>query len=200
MYQIIQGAQIPGSENLREGYRRDGSWLYANVSAERLDSLFRTFLRREGSELFSLFLEQPSNLQDESPLPEGTIETFHVDVYYLDGISENDAIHLLDLFGPLLIHDGMVRFGFASERGNELGKYKFGEIYAFSHSGDLRTLRKVFETAELKEIPDLKGPWDLISRETPGRSWAITLEDRKVSDVIEALKQVGLYFAERRED
>ena len=73
MYQIIQGAQIPGSENLREGYRRDGSWLYANVSAERLDSLFRTFLRREGSELFSLFLEQPSNLQDESPLPEGTV-------------------------------------------------------------------------------------------------------------------------------
>ena len=200
MYQLIQGAQLPGAETLQEGYRRDGDWLFANVSAERLDSLFRTFLRREGSELFSLFIEQPSSLQDETPGPDGVIEKFHKDVYYLDAISENDAVHLLDLFGPLLIHDGMVRFGFASQRGNELGKYKYGEVYAYSHSGDLRALKKVFESMALPETPDLKGPWDLISRENPGTSKAIVMEDRKVSDVIEALKQLGLYFAERREE
>lgn len=200
MFQLIEGARIPGSEKLQEGYVEQDGWLRANVSAERIQALFSRFLDLDESELYSLWLEEPCREDEERHEPDGSIDRFHVKVYYLDGLFADDARHMLHLFAPLLIQDGLVRFGLVSQNGNELGKHKYGEIYAYSHLGDLRTMKKLFSRMDIPPLQQLQSPWDLICPENPGESRRITLEDKRVEDAIQALEQLGLYQAEIRED
>lgn len=206
MLEMIRGAKIPFAEKLHEGYVIQGAWLWANVNASNMINVFKGFLELEQSQSFSMFLEVPVTRQREAELnrlenlSSNAIETFHKDVYYLDNISGEMFLRLMDIIGSILIHDGMSAFGIISQSGNEVGKYKYNIMKAYSSSTDLMPLKEIFENNAIYADTTLINAWDLFSPETPGESNRYTEDGRDIYTVLETLTETGMYKAETQEE
>ena len=102
-------------------------------------------------------------------------------------------------YKELLVHDGMINFGFGSHHGMDeiyVGKYKIFTIYTDE-------VQKYYDTLSLLGIPrveELKTVWNNISEITPGRRSRIIHNGMDIYQMVELLTEKGLYFAERRED
>ena len=204
MFNLIKGAKFAKTELLKEGYSIDGDWLTANVSAENIRPAFDRFLQEEGDQLYSFWIEEPSSLKDENIVKEAMedaasmVESLHMDVYYLDGITADVIRQLLDAFGNILIHDGLAYFGVLSENGDELGKYKCNVLRGYSSGGALERIANVFEGIGIHKNDGLITIWDLTGPELPAVSSRYTEEGKDMPGIIATLEGIGLYKAEIR--
>ena len=210
MFQMIKGASIPDASKLREEYQVDEDTLSANVSAENIPRVFETFLNRmrEDEPLF-MFIEVPLkrdeelelNPQAEKEIREGKIEYLHKAVYYLDGFDRETMLGFLDSgIGELLINDGLVCFGFGSLDSNiELGKYKYNVLKGYFNGQDAICLTEIFDEFNIPCVPEIVTAWQLFTDERPGVCRKIEFDGRTVYDLIDQLKELGLYKAETRE-
>lgn len=57
-----------------------------------------------------------------------------------------------------------------------------------------------FEAFEIPEVIDLKTAWDYFTADTPGDSFAYSHNGKNIYDLVNHLKQYGLYFYKRCED
>ena len=94
MFNLIKGAKINSNIQLKEEYEVKGSWVSANVSAEKIRNLIDEFINNESTELYCLFIEVPANADDENVIgitEDGIyqIDKSHKDIYYLDDISKH---------------------------------------------------------------------------------------------------------------
>lgn len=198
MLNMIKGCRVHDPAILYEGYEQIDSGFVANVDADKIQGLFENFVKLH-DELCFVILEVPTRANEETAfLSDGTSPT-HKDVYYIDGLTPANAADFLNVFGQWLIHDGMSSFGFGLHSGgNEiiLGKYNVVTVY----TQDKRKYDGFFETLGIRQVSDLKTAWDYFNSDTPGESFLYTYNGTDVYDLIEHLKQYGLYFAERRED
>jgi len=141
----------------------------------------------------------PTNRKDEVTLASGGTQSVHKDVYYLDGLTPEQAIEFLRVFGQWFIHDGLSSFGIGIHSGgNEIvfGKYNVVTVYTTTHG----MYDDFFEAQGIGEVSNLKTAWDYFTFDTPGDSFIYKYRGKNVYDIVEHLKQYGLYFAERRED
>ncbi len=207
MFHWIDGVRPPAGAEVQEGYWVDGGWLRANVSAEHILPLMRRFVAREAEEAdgFCLFLETPSNINDEPPavgLTEDGCEIreapCHVDVYYLDAVPRRYLESIFDKFGDYLVHDGLSHFGVLARSGREVGKYKYNVVEAYARDGTA-PLCALFDEAGIPETAQHVCAWDFITQDTPGECEKFVKDGHDIYDVVEALKTVGLYRAEQRE-
>lgn len=197
MLNMVKGCAVCDPSLLNEGYQRTETGFMANVNAENIQPLFEEFLMRQNDRVF-LILEIPTNAKDEQEIEPGVVEALHVDVHYLDGMPKEYAVEFLREFGELLIHDGMSRFGFGVHSGNNeimLDYYNVVTIYTKKPE----IYNDLFETVGIFEQKDLKTAWQYFTSETPGECRKITCKGKDIYDIVEYLKQYGLYFAERRE-
>ncbi len=204
MFELIKGAKINNDIQLKEEYEIDGSWVSANVSAEKIRDLIDEFIKNESTELYCLFIEVPANADDENVTgitEDGIyqINKAHKDVYYLDDISATNLKELLDIFDDILINDGLSSFGVLSQSGREIGKYKYNVIKAYTRD-DLLPLIKVFDLFDIPETDNLITAWDYFSQENPGESELYKKDGKTIYDVVETLEQVGMYKYEQREE
>ena len=123
----------------------------------------------------------------------------HMDVYYLDNITDEYVIYLLDKFGDILINDGLSHFGILSQSGREIGKYKYNVIKAYTRD-DLMPLIKVFNSFDVPETDNLVTVWDYFSQDSPGESELYKKDGKTIYDIVETLKEIGLYKHEQREE
>ena len=194
---MVKGCKISDPSVLNEGYKRTDTGFFANVSAEKIQPLLESFVKLH-NELCFVFLEVPTNAKEETVLKSDGTQSLHKDVYYLDGLTPESAVRFLHTFGEWLIHDGMSSFGIGVHSGaNEIivGKYNVVTIYT-------RTTQKYngyFELQNIWETADLKTAWDYFTYDTPGESFLYEYQGKTIYDLVEQLKQYGLYFAERRE-
>ncbi len=145
------------------------------------------------------FLEIPTNKNEENLVAPKKVETYHKDVYYLDGCSLLKAVSILDRFGNILFNDGFSSFGFGGHlSGDEImfGKYNFLDL----SSENIDKFSGFFEAHGIKETESLKTAWSFFSETSPGISNSYEEDRKTVYDLPELLKEEGLYFAERRED
>ena len=197
MLDMIKGCRINDPSILFEGYEQIDTGYVANVDADNIRSIFESFIKLH-NELCFVILEVPTNAKEESALKSDGTQSLHKDVYYLDGLTPERAVEFLNVFGEWLIHDGLSSFGIGMHSGaNEimLGKYNIITIYT-------RTPHKYcnfFEAQGIQESPELKTAWDYFAADTPGDSFLYTHKGKNIYDIVEHLKQYGLYFAERRE-
>ena len=110
-FRFVKGCRASCEKKLREGFEETERGFVANVSAENIDRLMRDYVAAQTEELF-LFIEKPCNLAEEEPDERGVVTQPHVNVYYWDGITKEQANVVLDKYGDWLINDGFVCFGF----------------------------------------------------------------------------------------
>lgn len=198
MLDMIKGCSIHDPSALHEGYQQTDFGFVANVDAEKIRPLFKRFIELHDGYCF-VILEVPTKADEETASGPDGASSFHKDVYYLDGLTPEGAIGFLDAFGELLINDGMSSFGIGIHSGaNEIvaGKYNVITVY----TRDKQKYDGFFEGSGIERVSELKTAYDLFSPETPGESFLYTYKDQNIYDLVEHLKQYGLYFAERRED
>lgn len=204
MFELIKGAKINDDIQLKEEYEIDGNWVYANISVEKIRNVIEKFTEIEDGNRFCLFIEIPSNIADENVIGVNEqgfykLDGRHMDVYYLDNITDEYVIYLLDKFGDILIHDGLSYFGVLSQSGREIGKYKYNVIKAYTRD-DLLPLIKVFNSFDIPETDNLVTAWDYFSQDNPGESELYEKDGKTIYDVVETLKEIGLYKYEQREE
>lgn len=198
MLDMIKGCWVSDPSVLSEGYERTASGFTANVNAGKIRPLMERFVKLHNEWCF-IILEVPTNAKEETALRSGGTGPLHKDVYYLDGLTPEKAVEFLDAFGERLIHDGMSSFGIGIHSGaNEIvvGKYNVVTIYTKTP----QNYNGFFESLDIQETADLKTAWDYFTSDTPGESFLYECQGKTVYDLVEHLKQYGLYFAERRED
>lgn len=204
MFNFIKGAKIRESIVLKEEYEIDENWIYANISAENIRQVIEKFVEIEKGNRFCLFIEKPANITDENVIgmdDEGFYQlgSKHMDVYYLDNITDEYVIYLLDKFGDIFINDRLSHFGILSQSGREIGKYKYNVIKAYTRD-DLLPLIKVFNSFEIPETDNLVTAWDYFSQDNPGESELYKKDGKTIYDVVDELKEIGLYKYEQREE
>lgn len=204
MFNLIKGAKISNNIPLKEEYEINDNWIYANISAENIRKVIEKFVEIEKGNRFCLFIEIPANIADENVIgmnEEGfyQLDGRHMDVYYLDNITDEYVIYLLDKFGDIFINDGLSHFGVLSQSGREIGKYKYNIIKAYTRD-DLLPLIKVFNSFDVPETDNLVTAWDYFSQDSPGESELYKKNGKTIHDVVETLKEVGMYKYEQREE
>lgn len=204
MFNLIKGAKINENIALKEEYEINGNWIYANISAENIRKVMEKFVEIEKGNRFCLFIETSANIADENVIgmnDEGfyQLESKHMDVYYLDNITDEYVIYLLDEFGDILINDGLSYFGILSQSGREIGKYKYNVIKAYTRD-DLLPLIKVFNSFDVPETDNLVTAWDYFSQDNLGESELYKKDGKTIYDVVETLKEVGMYKYEQCEE
>ncbi len=204
MFNLIKGAKINGTIALKEEYEINGNRIYANISVENIRKVMEQFVKIEKGNKFCLFIEIPANIADENIIgmnEEGfyQLESKHMDVYYLDNITDEYIIYLLDKFGDILINDGLSHFGVLSQSGREIGKYKYNVIKAYTRD-DLLPLINVFNSLDIPETDNLITAWDYFSQDNPGESERYENDGKSIYDVVEILKEVGMYKYEQYEE
>ena len=198
MLKMIKGCRVHNPTILYEGYEQIDSGFVANVDADKIQSLFENFVKLHNEPCF-VILEVPTNAKEETTFLFNGTSTLHKDVYYIDGLTPARAVEFLNVFGEWLIHDGLSSFGIGIHSGaNEIvtGKYNVVTVY----TRDKQKYDGFFETIGIRQVYDLKTAWDYFNSDAPGDSFLYTYKGKNIYDLIEHLKQYGLYFAERRED
>ena len=205
MFKLIKGAKISDRIKLKEEYQIYDKWVSANISAENIRKVIDKFIEIENTNRFCLFIELPAKMEDETVIGKTEericlTESMHIDVYYLDDISSAYLNELLNMFEDILVNDGLSRFGVLSQRGNEIGKYKYNVMKAYSNGNDFSPFIKVFNEIGIPETKNLVTAWDYFSQDNPGESEIYEKDGRTIYDVVDTLKEVGMYKAEQREE
>ena len=134
MLHMIQGCRVPFPEKLSAEYVSEGNLITANVNAEDIEEIVKQFILMHKEPLFFI-LELPARLYDEVESRPGEIDTFHKDVYYIDGCTQEEALTILLRVGNLLIHDGLSSFGYGChESGDEIMLEKYNVLTIFSRN------------------------------------------------------------------
>ena len=119
------GSKINASTVLYEGYEVTDGRITANVGVDKIEEIMQHFIVMHDEHSFFV-LELPSLLDDENVIAPGIIKSSHMDVYYMDDCSHEEALTVLIRVGDLLYNDGLSSFGFGFPKNGEeilFGKY-----------------------------------------------------------------------------
>lgn len=197
MFQTASGVTIPFPEKIREQFQVfEGRAIRANISFGKLKFLLTEFYHSLPEPLFFV-LQLPLSIQEERQL--GHDKILHQEVCYLDGQTQNQIDSILNLYGQILLEDGISQFAVASHTSREelfIKKYKLIELYSPSPRRFVPLLQRngLTETARLFTV------WDTFSQETPGECRRISIEGFDAYGISECLKKKGMYRAKIIED
>lgn len=198
MLKMIKGCKIYSADMLNEEYKADEFALIANVNADKILDVFIDFIERQSSLLFFI-LELPTNENDEKRLRADDSSPIHKDIYYIDGLSTEQALKLLDNYADLLINDGLSSFGFGAQDNNaEIMSDKYNIVTLWSKS--IGKYNDFFENYNIHKTDNLVTAWDTFSAEKPGEIFLYRIGDKSVYSLAEDLKAWGIYLAEQREE
>lgn len=198
MLNMIRGCKVPNAARLSEQYQQTENRFTANVSAEKIADVFAHFISVQSERLFFI-LELPANYDDEVRLRKYDSSPTHKDIYYIDGLTREQALTLLIRYGELLINDGISQFGFGvHDDSAELMKEKYNVLTLWTNgSGEYQDF---FEPHDIPRTDDLITAWDTFSPETPGECERISVDGKDVFSLPDELSDWGIYLAEQREE
>lgn len=190
------GCHVEHPENLFEGFEVFDRCIRANISIENIESIFRHFILEHCEPLFFI-LELPSSRDEETASSSGIASSFHMDVYYIDGCSQETALSILTRAGNILFNDGLSSFGFGChETGDEILFGKYNVLTLFSNR--IESYIGFFEGHGIARVEKLITAWDTFSSEHPGDSYRYEENGMTVFDIPNSFKELGIYLAERR--
>lgn len=202
---MIKGAKVPKADVIKEEYEIDDKWLTGNVDANKISMILRDFIMMNDA-LF-LVIEYPSSLDDERTIPGNVLEkeengrkaysikVWHKNIYYMDALTREKALEILDKYGEIFIDDGYCYFGFGNREFDEVAKTKYNIMYAYSKE-DLVKYEEIFKRNGLKRTDSLQTAWEQFSEENPGESVA----DPRTKGAMKELLEDGMCLAKIVED
>ena len=198
MLEIIHGAKVKKYNELEEGYMIKDTCILANVHASKIEEIIADFLILHKQELVFLFLEVPTNQEEEKKLGG---EKLHRDVFYLDALSYQSACTLFQEYKELWIHDGLIHFGFGNKKQEEIGKYKYNIIKIYQKNKKETKYEDLLKKQNIPKKEQIITAWDTFTEENPGTSHLYKdKKNRTVYDCVGELVQVELYKALVREE
>ncbi len=198
MLKLRKGCKVPLNEKLFEGYERKDNYIYANVDADKIVDILKHFIVIHDEPLFFI-LELPSKLEEEYIIQPKAVESFHKDVYYIDGCNQKKALTIISQIGELLVNDGMCSFGFGAHYShNEIMVGKYNVVYVLEREAG--KFKDFFRKHNIEEVEQLLTAWDTFTKDYPGEAERIITDEKDVFDIPNMYKDLGMYLAERREE
>lgn len=184
-FTLAQGNQLTCIDGVHEAYHIKDKNILCNISYENLnDSLVMLIKQLSGSLFF--FMEIPSDKIDASQDSK--------DVYYLDNCTPDVIFAILKRYEDILLNDGIMEFGFGSLQENEeicIKEYKVISIY----SENIEKYSKCLDKLKFPKEDTIVTVWDLFSETNTGSCTIVECEGEDYFDIIENLKEVGMYFS-----
>jgi hypothetical protein len=199
---MVDGIEVACLDGIEESYseKQTAERYYVfqvNVSAENIADYYLA-LSAHVSGLAFFLLEYPINESEEVQLRKESSDPFHRAVYYLDGIDSERGQEIFKSYARLLVHDGLVNFGYGAHEGHDevyVGGYKIFWIYA----DEPEKYRRALKELGVPRVTELKTVWDTFTEDSPGERNALR-EKPTAWDMVEELRGQGLYRAEVGED
>ena len=195
----VRGVHVPQAAILEEGYdvkiRDENAFtIRANVSAEKIDPLFRSSATRLLEPVFFV-LESPSNQVREFELRKKPTDPFHRDVYFMDGPDLNKLLKIYEKFQELLVHDGGINFGIKSHKTKDevfVSAYKIFHFFGQLPNQFENTLAEF----GIPQKERLVTAWDTFTKDAPGQKSRIEINGEDVYGMLEELiRRHGLFHA-----
>lgn len=191
---------VPFPEKLFEEYEISENAIVANVGCGKVLDMMKRFARMQSSPLFFI-LEIPSRAYDGITESKVIKDSDDYDVYFIDGLSCDQACQCLESVGHFLVKDGMNLFGIGVHNGGEeivFGRYNVMTL--FTKNAD--TYREFFDEFGIKETGNLVTAWDTFDNEHPGEcNLYVSKETGKtIYDIPDTYKDYGMYLYEQRKE
>ncbi len=174
---LIAGVSV-NADSIRKEYKAEDGWLTLTLSAEDYRSFFMQAVGKLTEPMF-FFIE----------VPDGDSEEYLT--YYLN-CTVPVAKAILKRYGGILFTDGVIRFGFGSEEGDEIYMQEFQRLGIYSNS--LSKFEPIVKSLGYKNNPETQTIWDVLSDSNPGMRECVECDDEGFEDIIENLTEVGLYL------
>ena len=201
-FKLAKGCNVKDLSGIEEGYEFNDNGKFVtftlNISRENIEKYFFHLASYVNKPSFFL-LEHPTNEKIEKKLRKSDESPTHKDVYYRDNLDFEDLSSIWDKCSNFCLDCGMTNFGFGSHEGIDevfITRYKICYILSGNHEKYLNALAEL----NMPHVEKLKTVWDNINYENPGETSSLKFEDKTIYDVVEDLKEDGLYFYEHRED
>lgn len=183
-FTLAQGNIVPHLEGIHEAYHIKDNNILCNISCDNLYNVIKQFIKLLNEPLF-FFIEVPNSNADSDDSK---------DIYYLDNCTTDVALAILKRYGDILINDGIVEFGFGSLKDNDeiyVMKYKVTSIY----SENINKYSKCLDSLKFPKEDTIITVWDLLTDDNMGSCTHVECEGESIYDIIENLKEVGMYFS-----
>lgn len=195
--EMIRGCRVPHSDRLTEQYVLKDHEIIASITVGSICKVIKRFITMQTEPMFFL-LELPASMTVEKQLRKEDDDLLHKAVYYMDGLNMDEALGLMDEFGELLIHDGMSSFGFGIKSFSaEIVAEKYNILRVWAKKPEM--YKVLFDELHVPQVEDLFTAWNTFTKAEPGDSFCISVDGTEVYDLVDVLKERGLYFAEYRE-
>ena len=203
-FNVASGVHVPNQWKLAEGFEAlpgtdNKVNIRANISLERLGSFFQAAVRCLIEPVF-LIIEAPCNEVKELELRRGADGPFHSDVYYSELGAPEQILEVFSRYEDLLINDGFIRFGAASQKTKD---EIFVAYYKIVHPSGTIPLpfQRILEQFQIPKEEHLVTAWDLFTKEDPGTKSRYEADAGDVYDMLESLIRDGtIFFAKTIED
>ena len=200
MLNMRKGFSVSFADRLSEGYKTDGKFFTANVSAQKTLPLLEDFIKLHEDEKLFFILELPTPETAEPKDENGNITAFHKDIYCLDDCTPAMVRDVLDIVGEMLLDDGISQFGVGSHITNDemmICKYNIACLYRNDEKSGIYD--GFFEKYGINKTDNLVTAWDMLSPGTPGECTRCEKDGRTVYDIPSVFAELGMYMAKRCE-
>ncbi len=192
MFQFASGIEVPFPDKIKEEFEKCENAIFFHISFEKIRPLLADFLRHIDEPVF-LAIHLPLTEQEEKEIrdPDGYP---HDEILYLDGCSRAEMAEILSKYGEVMLHDGPSQFAIASHTSKDeifIQKYKIICIY----SKQIDNYAELMKKYGITQTKTLVTAWDTFSEENPGACSSVTIDGKYMYDVVEELKQKGMYRA-----
>lgn len=195
MLNLKKGCFFKEYENLTEQYEINDNWIRATVDVQNIEALMKEFISMQ-DELMFFILELPTNEKEEK-IKDSNCS--HKDVYYIDGLDKKACLNIMEEYGELLINDGLVQFGFGVHAtSDELMSEQYNVMTLLSN--DIEKYSAFFASHDIPLVDKCVTAWNTFTESTPGMCRSIRENGLLVYDLPEKMADMGIYFAERREE
>ena len=200
MIELKECCKVPFPEKLFEEYEIRENAVIANVGCSKVLDMMKRFAHMHASPLFFI-LEIPSRAYDGITESKIIKNTDDYDVYFVDGLSCDQACQYLDAVGHFLLKDGMNLFGIGVHTGGEeivFGRYNVMTL--FTKNADM--YRELFSKYGIKETESLVTAWDTFDENNPGECnlYISQQTGKTIYDIPETYKDYGMYLYEQRKE
>ncbi len=192
--------KVPYPEKLFEEYEINEDAIVANVGCNKVMDMMKQFASMHSTPLFFV-LEIPCKEFDGITESKILKDVDDYDVYFIDGLTSEQACRCIESLAPFLIKDGMNLFGIGVHgRGEEIVFGRYNVMTLFTKNAD--TYRDFFDKYGLKKTEKLITAWDTFDIEHPGECNLYVSEKggETIYDIPEAYKDYGMYLYEERKE
>ncbi len=190
MFKTASGVDIPYLERIKEEYAVSENRIMFNISFEKIKPFILDFVSNLSEPLFFI-IQKP--LKEKYKPNSFTKGPFKAELLYFDLPTKTQILEVLDLYGEIILNDGMSQFGIQShDTGDEIffAKYKI----AFIFSKDVEKHSFLLNKYGIRKTSHLITAWDVVSPDSPGKRSKVIVDNKDIIDVAEELKEVSLKY------